>query len=202
MRPYPPQPLRVFLLDDHDIVRRGLSDLMSAKRDIIVVGDTGSAAGAAARIIELEPDVMVLDVHLQDGSGVQVCRDVRAAKPQIRGVIVTAAADDDAQALAMLAGAAGHATKLSRSFELVELVRRVGAGDGAVDRAAALEGERRLLAAMETARPPLTFRERRMVSFLVSGLTDAGVANRLGDDVDVISRDIRALIERVVAALV
>ncbi|MGH3506726.1 MAG: response regulator [Nocardioidaceae bacterium] len=120
--------LRVYLLDDHDLVRRGLVDLLSSKRDIKVVGDSASAVAAVKSIIELQPDVMVLDVRLQDGSGIEVSRKVRAVEPRIRALMLTASDDDDALVAALLAGAAGYLTKLSASLDVLDTLRAVGAG--------------------------------------------------------------------------
>jgi DNA-binding NarL/FixJ family response regulator len=107
--------LRVFLVDDHDLVRRGVRDLLSAARDVMVVGEASDAGPAARQILALDVDVMVLDLHLQDGTGVAVCRRVRSADPGVKGLLLTASSDDEATLAAVLAGAAGFATKFARS---------------------------------------------------------------------------------------
>src|SRR5215218_1860025 len=98
------EPLRVFLLDDHALVRRGIRDLLSAARDIEVVGEADSAKAAPGLILGSQADVMVLDLHLQDGTGIHVCREVRSANPAIRGLLLTAAGDDEAAMASVLAG--------------------------------------------------------------------------------------------------
>jgi DNA-binding NarL/FixJ family response regulator len=112
--------IRVFLLDDHEVVRRGLADLLQVEGDIEVVGESGLAAEATARIPALRPDVAVLDARLPDGSGIDVCRDVRAVDPSIRGLILTSYEDDEALFAAIMAGAAGYVLKQIRGTDLVD----------------------------------------------------------------------------------
>src|SRR5262245_19122335 len=123
MERYVPRPLKVFIVDDHDIVRRGLEDLLGNKRDISVVGGSGSATESVRMIARSRPDVMMLDLHLRDGSGVTVCRQVRRFDPSIKGLLLTAAEDDEALASAVVAGAHGYLLKESRSSELVDALR-------------------------------------------------------------------------------
>ena len=130
------QQLRLYLLDDHDIVRQGLRDLLSGHRDLYIVGDSGSARRAVEAIPRLKPDVVVLDLQLQDGSGVSVCRAVRAAEPSIQVLLLTSAGDDEALVAAVLAGAAGYVIKLVRTNVIVDAVRRVGDGRSLLDAAA------------------------------------------------------------------
>ncbi len=125
--------IRVFLLDDHEVVRRGLADLLQADGDIEVVGESGSAAEATARIPALRPDVAVLDARLPDGNGIDVCRDVRAVDPSIKGLILTSYEDDEALFAAIMAGAAGYVLKQIRGTDLVDAVRRVAAGQSLLD---------------------------------------------------------------------
>lgn len=167
--------MRVFVLDDHDIVRRGLRDLLT-KRDITVVGDAESAAQATQRIIELRPDVMVLDVQLQDGSGVQVCRDVRSADPSISGVLLTSAGDQEALILSVLAGAAGAVVKLSGTSDIVDAVRHVGAGKALLDHADAERVGDQLRARAETLDPALTPEQAEILALLLAGQTDQQIA--------------------------
>src|SRR5947199_10672056 len=124
--------IRVFLLDDHEVVRRGLADLLQAGGDpagevIEVVGESGSAVEATHRIPALRPDVMILDARLPDGSGIDVCRDVRAVDPTIRGLILTSYEDDEALFAAIMAGAAGYVLKQIRAPGRVAAVRPLAA---------------------------------------------------------------------------
>ena len=126
-------PIRVFLLDDHEVVRRGLRDLLTAEGDIEIVGEAGTAREATARIPALRPDVAVLDARLPDGSGINVCRDVRSIDPTIRALILTSYDDDEALFAAIMAGAAGYVLKQIRSEELVDSIRRVADGQSLID---------------------------------------------------------------------
>jgi len=120
--------LRIYLVDDHDIVRRGLRDLLVASPDIMVVGEAASAANAVRDIAAREPDVMLLDLHLQDGTGIGVCRQVQASTPRVKGLLLTAAGDDEALVATVLAGAAGYVIKASPSHVIVGAIRAIGAG--------------------------------------------------------------------------
>src|SRR4051812_35721858 len=123
-----PDRIRVFLLDDHEIVRRGIKDLLESAGDIVVVGEAGSAAEAIRRIPPLRPDVAILDGRLPDGSGIDVCREVRSAHPEIAALILTSYDDDEALFSAIMAGAAGYVLKQVRGTDLLETVRRGAAG--------------------------------------------------------------------------
>src|ERR671916_2280467 len=125
--------IRVFLLDDHEVVRRGLADLLHAAGDIEVVGESGLAQEAARRIPALRPDVAILDARLPDGNGIDVCRDVRAVDSTIKGLILTSYEDDEALFAAIMAGAAGYVLKQIRGTDLVDAVRRVAAGQSLLD---------------------------------------------------------------------
>src|SRR3982751_5171638 len=120
--------IRVFLLDDHEVVRRGLADLLQAGGDIEVVGESGSAQEATRRIPSFRPDVAVLDARLPDGNGIDVCRDVRSADPSIKALILTSYQDDEALFSAIMAGAAGYLLKQVRGTDLVDAIRTVAAG--------------------------------------------------------------------------
>jgi len=187
--------VRVFVLDDHDIVRRGLLDLLT-KRDITVVGDTGSAAQATSRILELRPHVMVLDVQLQDGSGVQVCRDVRSVDPSIKGVLLTSAGDEEALMLSVLAGAAGALGKLSGTHDIVEAVRRVRAGRALLDHADTERVAHHLRARAENLNPPLTPRQAETLSLVIAGQTDQQIADLLHQPLASVRDEVALLIER------
>src|ERR687889_1491948 len=125
--------IRVFLLDDHEVVRRGLADLLTGAGDIEVVGESGLAQEAARRIPALRPDVAVLDGRLPDGSGIDVCRDIRSEHPEIAALILTSYDDDEALFSAIMAGAAGYVLKQVRGNDLLDTVRRVAAGQSTLD---------------------------------------------------------------------
>src|SRR5689334_25291594 len=120
--------IRVYLLDDHEIVRQGIRTFLEAAGDIEVVGESGSAVDAVSRIPALRPDVAVLDGRLPDGSGIEVCRTVRSVDPGINALILTSYDDDDALFAAIMAGAAGYLLKQVRGDDFIETVRRVDAG--------------------------------------------------------------------------
>src|SRR5690348_15946234 len=121
--------IRVFLLDDHEVVRRGLRELLVVEEDIDVVGESASAQVAVRRIPALRPAVMVLDARLPDGSGIDVCRDVRSVDPTIAALILTSYDDETALTAAVAAGAVGYVLKDVRGSDLVDSIRRVAAGD-------------------------------------------------------------------------
>ena len=127
------EPARIYLLDDHEIVRRGLRDLFEAEDDFEVVGESGSAQEAQRRIPALRPHVAVLDGRLPDGSGIDVCRAVRSVDPSIRALILTSYDDDEALFAAIMAGASGYVLKQIGSNDLVDTVRRVAAGQSLLD---------------------------------------------------------------------
>ena len=125
--------IRIYLLDDHEVVRRGLRDLLESEADFEVVGESGSAREATARIPALRPDVAILDGRLPDGTGIDVCRDVRSPDPSITALILTSYDDDDALFAAIMAGAAGYVLKQVRGNDLIDMVRRVAAGQSLID---------------------------------------------------------------------
>jgi len=195
MQGYSSRHLRVFVVDDHDIVRRGLLDLLT-KRDITVVGHSGSAVQSTQRILELRPDVMVLDVHLSDGSGVQVCRDVRSVDSSITGVLLTAAGDDEALILSVLAGAAGSVTKLAGTSDVVDAVRRVGAGRSLPGAALTQAVRDDLSAVAASLEPPLTARQEDALSLVLAGHTDQQVAEGLQQPLQEVRAEVAQLIAR------
>ena len=173
-------PLRVFLLDDHEIVRRGVRELLEAEEDIEVVGEAGTAAEALARVPATHPDVAVLDVRLPDGDGVSVCRELRSANPELACLMLTSFADDEALFDAILAGAAGYVLKQIRGTDLVGAVRTVAAGGSLLDpRAAAAVMER--MRTPKTADPlaVLTEQERRILDLIGEGLTNRQIGERM-----------------------
>jgi DNA-binding NarL/FixJ family response regulator len=173
--------IRVFLLDDHEVVRRGLADLLQAEGDIEVVGESGSAQEAARRIPALRPDVAILDGRLPDGSGIDVCRDVRAVDSSIKGLILTSYEDDEALFAAIMAGAAGYVLKQIRGNDLVDAVRRVAAGQSLLDPAVTARVLERLRHGVEEPRElkSLTEQERRILEYIAEGMTNREIAGRM-----------------------
>lgn len=166
--------IRVFLLDDHEVVRRGIADLLGAELDITIVGEAGTAAEALNRIPAARPHVAILDARLPDGSGVDVCRDISSSMPEVRCLILTSYDDSDAVFAAVLAGAAGYLLKEIRGSNLVDAIRQVAAGKSLLDSAVT----ERLLARLrdgETQDPrlaSLTAREREILGLITEGMTN------------------------------
>jgi DNA-binding NarL/FixJ family response regulator len=173
--------IRVFLLDDHEVVRRGIADLLSQEGDIEIVGESASAVEAAHRIPALRPDVAVLDGRLPDGSGIDVCRDVRAVDPTIKGLILTSYEDDEALFAAIMAGAAGYVLKQIRGTDLVDAVRRVAAGQSLLDPAVTARVLERLRSGTEQPDElkGLTDQERRILEYVAQGLTNHEIAQKM-----------------------
>jgi DNA-binding NarL/FixJ family response regulator len=175
--------ITVFLLDDHEVVRRGVHELLSAEADIEVVGEAGTAEDALVRIPATAPDVAVLDVRLPDGSGVEVCREVRSRNENIKCLMLTSFADDEALFDAIMAGASGYALKAIRGSELLAAVRDVAAGRSLLDPVATARVLERL---REGNRPAgderlanLTDQERRILDLIGEGLTNRAIGERL-----------------------
>jgi len=173
--------IRVFLLDDHEVVRRGLHELLGAESDIEVVGESGSAQEAARRIPALRPDVAILDGRLPDGSGIDVCRDVRSVDPSIKGLILTSYEDDEALFAAIMAGASGYVLKQIRGTDLVDAVRRVAAGQSLLDPAVTQRVLERIRHGVEEPRElkSLTEQERRILEYVAEGLTNREIAGKM-----------------------
>jgi len=173
--------VRVFVVDDQEIVRRGVIDLCEAEPDIEVVGEAGTAAQARARISATNPDVVLMDMRLPDGNGIDVCRDVRSENPEIRCIILTAYDDDEAINAAVLAGASGYVLKEVRGNRLIENIRTVAAGRSILGSPLSHkvverirhdhEGDSRL----ET----LSARENEVLSLIAEGLTNREIGERL-----------------------
>jgi two-component system, NarL family, response regulator DevR len=174
-------PIRVFLLDDHEIVRRGIKELLESEGDIEVVGESGLAQEAARRIPALRPDVAILDGRLPDGSGIDVCRQVRSVDPTIAGLILTSYDDDDALFSAIMAGAAGYVLKQVRGNDLVETVRRVAAGQSTLDPGVTQQVLDRLRRGPEEdpALAPLTTQERRILELIGEGMTNRQIGEAM-----------------------
>ncbi len=175
--------IRVFLLDDHEVVRRGVHDLLSGEDDIEVVGEAGTAADALARIPATRPDVAVLDVRLPDGSGVEVCREIRSRDESVRCLMLTSFADDEALFDAIMAGAAGYVLKDIRGGELLTAVRDVAAGRSLLDPVATARVLERLRdgggARGDDRLSRLTDQERRILELIGEGLTNRAIGERL-----------------------
>ena len=173
--------IRVFLLDDHEIVRRGVGDLLDAEPDLEVVGEAGAAAAALARVPAARPDVAVLDVRLPDGDGVTVCRELRSAMPDVRCLMLTSFADDDALFDAVLAGASGYVLKQIRGTDLVGAIRTVAAGQSLLDpRTTARVLERMRTAARRTdPLATLSEQERAVLALIGEGLTNRQIGERM-----------------------
>jgi DNA-binding NarL/FixJ family response regulator len=176
------RPVTVFLLDDHEIVRRGVRDMLEAEGDIQVIGEAGTAAAALARIPALRPDVAVLDVRLPDGDGVSVCREIRSRQPEVACLMLISFADDDALLDAVMAGAAGYVLKQIRGTDLVGAVRTVATGQSMLDSRAAGQLMARLRG--QAARPEdplagLSPQERRILELIGAGLTNRQIGERL-----------------------
>lgn len=177
----PGAPIRVFLLDDHEIVRQGLRALLESQADFEVVGEAATAAEAMARIPPIRPDVAVLDVCLPDGDGVQVCREVRDGSLEIQCLMLTSFADDEALFEAIMAGAAGYVLKQIKGTDIVDAIRRVAAGQSLLDP----DATRRVLERIRN--PPaederlaaLTPQERRILELITDGLTNRQIAGEM-----------------------
>ncbi|HET9996412.1 MAG TPA: response regulator transcription factor [Nocardioides sp.] len=173
--------IRVFLLDDHEIVRRGIKELLESEPDIVVVGESGLADEAARRIPALRPDVAILDARLPDGSGIDVCREIRSLDPEIKALILTSYDDDEALFAAIMAGAAGYTLKQVRGNDLVETVRRVAAGESTLDpsvTAAVLERIRNG-PPVDDELERLTAQEQRILDLIGEGMTNRQIGERM-----------------------
>jgi DNA-binding NarL/FixJ family response regulator len=173
--------VRVFLLDDHEIVRRGVRELLEAEDDLVVVGEASTAAEALTRVPAVRPDVAVLDVRLPDGDGVSVCRELRSQNPALACLMLTSFADDEAMVGAIMAGAAGYVLKQVRGGDLVGAVRTVAAGGSLLDPRTTLQVLDRMRTQAESADPlrSLTDQERRILDLIGEGLTNRQIGERL-----------------------
>ncbi|MEU6735441.1 response regulator transcription factor [Streptomyces physcomitrii] len=176
-------PIRVFLLDDHEVVRRGIHELLAGEGDIEVIGEAGTAADARARIPAARPDVAVLDVRLPDGSGVEVCREIRSADESIKCLMLTSYADDEALFDAIMAGASGYVLKAIRGSELLSAVRDVAAGKSLLDPVATARVLERLrdgkTGEQDDQLADLTDQERRILALIGEGMTNRAIGEQL-----------------------
>lgn len=191
--------IRVFLMDDHEIVRRGLADLIGLERDMEVVGEAGTAADAMHRIPAAKPDVAVLDVRLPDGSGVEVCRDIRASMPEVHCLMLTSYADDEALFDAIMAGASGYVLKEIRGNDLVEAIRQVAAGKSLLDPMATqrvLErlrnGERH-----DSRLDALSDQEKRILDLIGEGMTN----RQIGESMHLAEKTVKNYVSSLLAKL-
>ncbi|MER6216549.1 response regulator transcription factor [Streptomyces sp. NPDC001674] len=178
------EPVRVFLLDDHEVVRRGVHDLLDAEPDLTVVGEAGTAEQALARVPALRPQVAVLDVRLPDGDGVSVCRELRSRMPDLACLMLTSFDDEEALLDAIMAGASGYVLKQITGTDLVNAVRTVASGQSMLDPGATARVMARLrggAAQEEQPRglPGLTEREREILALVGEGLTNREIGKRL-----------------------
>jgi two-component system, NarL family, response regulator DevR len=173
--------ITVFLLDDHEIVRRGLHDLFEAEDDVVVVGEAATEEEAISRVGAVCPDVAVLDVQLQQGNGIEACREIRSRHPSTACLILTSFPDDEALFQAIMAGAAGYVLKQIRSNDLVDAVRRVAGGQNLLDPAVTARVLERLRRGPDEDEliARLTAQERQVLDLLAEGMTNRQIAARL-----------------------
>ncbi|MFF9817775.1 response regulator [Streptomyces sp. NPDC014006] len=180
----PDNPIRVFLLDDHEVVRRGVHDLLNDEPDITVVGEAATAEQALVRVPALRPDVAVLDVRLPDGDGVTVCRELRSNMPDLACLMLTSFDDEEALLDSIMAGASGYVLKQIQGSDLVSAVRTVARGQSLLDPSATTKLMARLRGGQQQqaepdALPGLTEREREILALIGEGLTNRQIGQRL-----------------------
>ena len=172
--------IRVFLLDDHEIVRRGLRELFETDEEFEVVGEAATVEETLRRVPPTKPDVAILDVRLPDGSGIEACRDLRAATPDLRCLMLTSFADDNALFSAILAGASGYVLKQIKGADLLTAVRRVAAGESLIDPALTASVVDRLRGNQEDEKlRRLTAQERRILHLIAEGKTNRQIGEEM-----------------------
>lgn len=173
--------VRVFLMDDHEVVRRGLHDLISSDSSMEVVGEAGTCAEGLQGIVAKRPHVAVLDVRLPDGSGIEVCRDLRALAPEVNVLMLTSYADDEALLTAVLAGAHGYVLKDIRSNDLIEMIRTVATGKSLLDQKAvdAVRARLRRGSSVYSMLEDLTDQERRVLEYIGEGMSNRQIAEHM-----------------------
>lgn len=173
--------IRVFLMDDHEVVRRGLHDLIDSEPGMEVVGEAGTCAEGLQGIVTKRPDVAVLDVRLPDGSGIEVCRDLRALAPEVNVLMLTSYADDEALLTAVLAGAHGYVLKDIRSNDLIEMITKVATGKSLLDQNAvdAVRNRLRKGSSVYSMLDDLTDQERRVLEFIGEGMSNRQIAEHM-----------------------
>jgi two-component system response regulator DevR len=175
------QPIRIFLLDDHEIVRRGIAELLDAVAGFEVVGEAGTAQQALNRVLAVRPDVAVLDARLPDGSGIDVCRQIRSALPDTYCLILTSYDDQDAVLASVLAGASGYVLKEVRTSGLVDAIRQAAQGRSLIDPSVIAQVMERVRAGNTTDSrlAALTPREREVLDLIADGLTNRQIGERM-----------------------
>jgi two-component system response regulator DevR len=190
--------IRVFLVDDHEVVRRGIADMINAEPDLEVVGEASTARQAVARVAATVPDVAVLDVRLPDGSGIDVCRTIRSANPEVQCLMLTAYDDDEASYSAVLAGASGYVLKDIRGQNLVDSIRRVAKGESLVQKAVTRKVVTELTgSAADSPVSNLTTRERQVLELIAEGLTN----RQIGDQLDLAEKTVKNYVSGLLAKL-
>jgi DNA-binding NarL/FixJ family response regulator len=189
----------VFLVDDHELVRRGISDLLGLEDDMEVVGEAGSVAKALTRIPASRPDVAVLDVRLPDGSGVEVCRELRSALPELHCLMLTSYADDEALFDAIMAGSSGYVLKDIRGNDLVKAIRQVAAGQSLLDPVATQRVLERLRRGTEQDQrlDGLSDQERRILELIGEGLTN----RQIGESMHLAEKTVKNYVSSLLAKL-
>lgn len=173
-------PLNVFLVDDHEVVRRGVRELLESEDDIRVVGEAATRARALAEIEKAHPDVVLLDVRLPDGDGIEICREIRSSSPEIACLMLTSYADDEAFLGAVVAGASGYILKQIRGNDLVASVRRAARGESLLDPLMVAKARARLGRDLEDERlRPLSPQERRILGLIAEGMTNREIAETM-----------------------
>lgn len=191
--------IRVFLLDDHELVRRGLSDLLDVESDIEVVGEASSVAEAMVRIPATKPDVAVLDVRLPDGSGVEVCRDIRSDMPNVKCLMLTSFSDDEALFDAIMAGASGYVLKEIRGNDLVDAIRQVAAGKSLLDPSLTQKVLERLRRGSDEDErlAALSDQERRILDLIGEGMTN----RQIGEEMHLAEKTVKNYVSSLLAKL-
>ena len=191
--------IRVFLLDDHEIVRRGLADLLAIESDLEVVGEAGNMADALIRIPAVRPSVAVLDVRLPDGSGVEVCREIRSQLPEVRCLMLTSYADDEALFNAIMAGASGYVLKEIRGTDLVNAIRQVAAGKSLLDPGATQRVLERIRAGEkhDTRLDKLSDQEKRILDLIGEGMTN----RQIGETMHLAEKTVKNYVSSLLAKL-
>jgi len=191
--------IRVFLLDDHEIVRRGLAELINLQNDMEVVGEAGTADEALRRIPAAQPNVAVLDVRLPDGSGVEVCREVRSEMPSVNCLMLTSYSDDEALFNAIMAGASGYVLKEIRGNDLIEAIRQVAAGNSLLDPSVTQKVLERLRNGkkVDSELAGLTDQERQILTLIGQGMTN----RQIGDHMHLAEKTIKNYVSGLLAKL-
>lgn len=191
--------IRVFLLDDHEIVRRGLAELINMQNDMEVVGEAGTADEALRRIPAAQPDVAILDVRLPDGSGVEVCREIRSTIPSVNCLMLTSYSDDEALFNAILAGASGYVLKEIRGNDLTEAIRQVAAGNSLLDPSLTQKVLERLRNGqkVDSELAGLTEQERQILTLIGQGMTN----RQIGENMHLAEKTIKNYVSGLLAKL-